>query len=188
MPNFGSLCHPQTWLKLIFPEWDHPIKSLLKKWFDWKFFAHSANDLFAHDLVHSLILPIGAIHKRRPHRGGMGQGGTLQEGGNYCPGNHGMPERRVSAHWILTVQSSLNGENRITRTRTVFWQSVIWLTWSIRKRVPFPLFLPIKKSEFSLKKNVHFRHDRERERRSQIDSSRLLVFFLRLVALCWNLP
>ena len=46
----------QTWLKLIFSDWDHQIKSFVKKWFDLKFFAQFANDLSAHDLDHSLIL------------------------------------------------------------------------------------------------------------------------------------
>ena len=36
--------------------------------------------------------------------------------------------------------------------------------------MPFPLILPIIKTEFSLKKVVHFQHDRERERRSEIES------------------
>ena len=38
------------------------------------------------------------------------------------------------------------------------------------ERVPFSLILPLIKTEFLFKKVVHFGHDRERERRSEIES------------------
>ena len=49
----------QTWLKISLSDLDHQIRSLLKKWFDLKIFAHNATDLFALNLDHLLIL--------RPH-------------------------------------------------------------------------------------------------------------------------
>ena len=43
------------------------------------------------------------------------------------------------------------------------------------KKVPFPLISPLIKTEFSFKIVAHFGHDRERERRSEIDSPCLVV-------------